>query len=153
MEPVLKSVNSRIALCTMQVFIFSKVNSIIDVLSQWLLPNVKHLLEKNLKNRSSRNSTHHQDLHFLHPSMLEGFRLVVCLDDRQYIIPKWLRLKGHNQDYISWRGIFNMSKSWRVVGWAVPMEPISFLCWHDSSTLVFAVEESCHTLQIRHTIP
>ena len=131
---VVKSVNSRIALCTMQVFNFSKVNSIIDVLSHWVLPNVKHLLEENLKNRNRTNFTHHQHLYYLHsyyagrtsscllrqslvnhPTMVENILKFLASRHRQNV---FVRLKGHNQNYISWRGISNMLKSWRRSGWA-----------------------------------
>ena len=71
----------------MQVFNFSKVNSIIDVLSHWVLPNVKHLLEENLKNKQKKERKKEQippniNIYtFFIPSMLEELRLVVCLDN------------------------------------------------------------------------
>ena len=71
----------------MQVFNFSKVNSIIDVLSHWVLPNVKHLLEENLKNKTKKERKKEQippniNIYtFFIPSMLEELRLVVCLDN------------------------------------------------------------------------
>ena len=91
---------------------------------------MKHLLEENLKNVNKTNSTHHQHLYFRHsqhvgrtqtscllrqflvnyPTIVEKVLKFLAFRQRQNIFP---RLKGHNQNCISWRDIFNMLKSLR----------------------------------------
>ena len=50
----------------MQAFNFAKLNSIIDVLSHWVPPNMKYLLEENLKTKNIASSTRHQHVYILH---------------------------------------------------------------------------------------
>ena len=91
---------------------------------------MKHLLEENLKNVNKTNSIHHQHLYFRHsqhvgrtqtscllrqflvnyPTIVEKVLKFLAFRQRQNIFP---RLKGHNQNCISWRDIFNMLKSLR----------------------------------------
>ena len=53
------------------------------------------------------------------------------------------RLKSHNQDYISWRGIFNMLKSWRSSGWVSIVSGIP-------SPLSFAPMETLYATDTAH---